>query len=73
MKTFLLAVVLGAMLIGAVLVAGRLWIGIDTEISGHGWVALALGAGLTFLVTVGLMGLVFFSSRHGYDDVDHEL
>lgn len=72
MKTFLLVIVLGAMLVGAALVSAQVWAGIDTEIGGHGWVALALGAGLTFLVAVGLMGLVFFSARRGYDDVDHE-
>lgn len=72
MKTVILAVVLGVMLVGAVLVAGRLWLDIDTQMGPHGWIALALGAGLTFLVAVGLMSLVFFSSRHGYDDADRE-
>ncbi|MBI1188210.1 MAG: hypothetical protein GC206_12925 [Alphaproteobacteria bacterium] len=34
----------------------------------HGWLALALGAGLTLLLGAGLMALVFFSARKGYDD-----
>ncbi|MCC5981145.1 MAG: hypothetical protein JJU26_05435 [Oceanicaulis sp.] len=72
MKTFLLIAVLGVMLVSAVLVSGRVWLGIDTQMGAHGWVALALGAGLTFLVAVGLMGLVFHSARRGYDDVDGE-
>ncbi len=40
----------------------------DVKISGHGWLALSLGAGATFLVGAGLMTLVFFSSRRGFDE-----
>jgi hypothetical protein len=40
----------------------------DVEISGHGLVALVLGAVATFALGAGLMALVFFSSRRGYDD-----
>ena len=32
-----------------------------------GWVFLSLGAVVTFLVGAGLMGLVFYSSRHDMD------
>jgi hypothetical protein len=32
-----------------------------------GWVFLCLGAVVTFLVGAGLMGLVFYSSRHDLD------
>lgn len=32
-----------------------------------GWVFLGLGALVTFLVGAGLMGLVFYSSRHDLD------
>ena len=38
------------------------------DISMHGWIALGLGAGLTILVGVGLMTLLFLSRRHGYDE-----
>lgn len=34
----------------------------------HGYIALGLGALFTFALTAGLMALVFYSSRHGYDD-----
>ena len=34
----------------------------------EGYVALALGAGLSVLVGIGLMTLLFFSSRRGYDE-----
>jgi heme/copper-type cytochrome/quinol oxidase subunit 2 len=38
------------------------------EMSGHGWIALVLGIVVTLVVGVVLMGLVFYSSRRGYDD-----
>jgi hypothetical protein len=34
----------------------------------HGYLALGFGALFTFWLTAGLMALVFYSSRHGYDD-----
>jgi hypothetical protein len=37
----------------------------------EGYVALALGALATVLVGLGLMGLVFYSSRQGYDEPPH--
>jgi hypothetical protein len=33
-----------------------------------GYVALALGVGFSLIVGCGLMALVFYSSRHGYDE-----
>ena len=50
------------------------WVEIgDVAISGHGKIALGLGIGLTVLVGVVLMGLVFFSSRRGFDERAHEV
>ena len=40
----------------------------DVEMSHHGWIALGLGTVLSLLVGGGLMALVFYSHRHGYDD-----
>ena len=52
----------------AVVVAG-LWREVgDVEISAAGWAAMGLGALVTLALGVGLMALVFISSRHGYDD-----
>lgn len=69
MKTFLtLAVLLGFL---AVSTAFGYWVWMElgeVEISRHGWIALTLGTVFTFLVGAGLMGLVFFSHRRGYDD-----
>lgn len=35
----------------------------------EGIIALAAGATVSLIVGVGLMALVFYSSRHGYDDL----
>jgi hypothetical protein len=67
--TALLLVVLTLLLAGASLVAYLSWQEMaEVEIGFHGYLALGLGAGITILLWVGLMSLVFFSSRRGYDD-----
>jgi hypothetical protein len=43
----------------------------DVAISGHGLLALGLGIGASLVVGVGLMVLIFFSHRRGYDDEAH--
>ncbi len=40
-------------------------------IPAEGYLALALGAGFSVVVGVGLMMLLFFSSRRGYDEPPH--
>lgn len=72
MKTLLLAVVMGLVLVAAVWFSVRAWFGVDAVMSGHGWFALVIGVVLTAAVGVGLMALVFISSRRGYDDIDRE-
>lgn len=45
------------------------WTGIgDSEISLAGWLAMALGGLMTLALGIGLMVLVFISSRRGYDE-----
>jgi hypothetical protein len=34
----------------------------------HGWIALGLGSFFSLVIGCGLMALMFFSSRYGYDD-----
>ena len=47
-----------------------LWIGIgDSEISSAGWLAMGLGVIVTLGLGIGLMALVFISSRRGYDEI----
>ncbi len=36
----------------------------------YGYFAIAGGVLVSLLVGGGLMGLVFYSSRHGYDDIN---
>jgi len=68
MKAALLLVVLLGLLAAAVAFAARVWMALGVvELGGHGWFALSLGAGLTLALGVGLMRLVYFSSRNGYD------
>ena len=42
----------------------------DTTLGGHGTTALILGVSFSLLLGIGLMALMFFSSRRGYDDRD---
>jgi ABC-type multidrug transport system permease subunit len=45
------------------------WSGIgDSEISPMGWVAMGIGIVVTLGLGIGLMALVFISSRRGYDE-----
>lgn len=63
-----ISVLLG-LLVAAAAVAYVSWQDLDgVEIGFHGWVALGLGVGLTLALGIGLMSLVFYSSRRGYDD-----
>ena len=69
MKTALLLVVLGGFLVATALYSLRLWhAGEGAALGSNGWTALALGVIATFGVGAGLMWLVFYSSRKGYDD-----
>jgi hypothetical protein len=69
---------MGAKILVAILVALALlavWFGIvgwnhesDVQMSGHGYAALTIGVVASLVVGIGLMTLVFYSSRRGYDD-----
>ena len=75
--TLLTGVILLAFLAISIWFAATVWtdIGVESQadISGHGYVAMALGVVISLIVGGGLMALVFFSARNGHDDVDHEL
>lgn len=69
MKTFLTLVVLLGFLALSIAFGYWVWMELgEVEMSHHGWIALTLGAVFTLLVGAGLMALVFFSHRRGYDD-----
>ena len=40
----------------------------DVPMSKHGWIALAVGTVFSLIIGCGLMALMFFSSRGGYDE-----
>ena len=40
----------------------------DVQMGTHGFIALALGAGAALALGIGLMWLVYFSHRRGYDE-----
>ena len=52
-----------------VAVAAANWTSVgESGISLNGWIALIFGVVATLAVGIGLMALVFISSRHGYDE-----
>jgi hypothetical protein len=71
-NSVLAIIVLLALLAGAGVFA---WVGLfdshDVPLGVHGWTAMALGIVFTLVVGIGLMTLMFYSSRHGYDEAPH--
>jgi hypothetical protein len=43
------------------------WNAEDAVMSSHGYIALALGVTFSLIVGIGLMSLVYYSNRKGYD------
>jgi hypothetical protein len=61
--------VLLSILVGATVLAGKGWSSaVGAQVPVAGYVAMALGIVFSMLVGVGLMFLVFYSSRAGYDE-----
>ena len=70
MGKVLLVVSLIALLALSIWFAAKAWIHIGGDaIPGYGYVAIAGGVLISLLVGGGLMALVFYSNRHGYDDL----
>ena len=44
------------------------WNSVDVEISIHGYIAMILGIVFSLVIGCGLMALMFYSNRHGYDE-----
>ncbi len=66
----LIILALFALLVASVWFAGSAWERFGGDpIPLYGYVAIAGGVLVSLLVGGGLMGLVFYSSRHGYDDM----
>ena len=69
MQTALVIILLLAILAGAVFVGHYGWVSAgDVTMPAWGWLMLGLGIFFTLLVGGGLMALVFYSSRAGFDE-----
>ena len=67
-STWIAVAVAVAVVIVVIVLMASVWSGLgDSGISAAGWVALVLGVVVTLSLGVGLMALVFISSRRGYD------
>jgi hypothetical protein len=68
MRKLAIIVPLVALLVASVWFALYSWSAIEgPPVPTEGYVAMALGAVFSLVVGIGLMALVFYSSRHGYD------
>ena len=68
-QAIILTAVLAPLLVATVIYSVRIWGELDdTSMSSAGYVALGIGVVAAMAVGAGLMGLVFYSSRHGYDE-----
>jgi hypothetical protein len=64
---------LAGLLALALWIAYQQWASVVVDMPAWGWAALILGAGFSLLVGFGLMALMFYSSRRGYDDAAHRI
>ena len=60
--------VLAALLVAACILGYLGWTSTNTSVPASGYVALVLGVVFSLVVGAGLMALVFYSSRKGYDE-----
>jgi len=68
-STWIAVAVAVALVIVVIVAVASAWSGLgDTGMSGAGWVALVLGVLVTLALGIGLMSLVFISSRRGFDE-----
>ena len=68
-KTVLVIILLLAILAGAVFVGHYGWVSAgDAAMPAWGWLMMGLGIFFTLLVGGGLMALVFYSGRAGFDE-----
>ena len=66
--TWIVLAVLLLLLIAAAAIGYFGWTSTDTDVPLSGYIAMALGAIFSVAVGVGLMALLFYSSRAGYDE-----
>ena len=66
--TLIVLTVLVLLLVGAAVIGYLGWTSTDTSVPISGYVAMAFGVIFSLAVGVGLMALLFYSSRAGYDE-----
>jgi hypothetical protein len=49
-------------------IVGQMWALVVVDVPPWGWAAIILGTAFSLLVGFGLMALMFYSERNGYDD-----
>jgi hypothetical protein len=70
MRKFIVFIPLFVLLALALWFAGSSWVRFaGAIIPVYGWFAIAGGIVFSLALAGGLMGLVFYSNRHGYDDL----
>jgi hypothetical protein len=67
-KTALIVLPLFAILVAAAWFAVRAWVLQGPPMPATGYVAMILGVIFSLVIGCGLMALLFYSSRHGYDE-----
>jgi len=68
-----LLVFMGALLVYAIIYAWQFWVRLaNVDIGVHGWIAMILGVVMSLALGIGLMFLVFFSNRKGYDEIERD-
>jgi hypothetical protein len=68
-QTLILAVVAGAIVLALVMIGIYAWLSLgDAGMTASGYLALVLGAVGTVALGGGLMALLFYSHRYGYDE-----
>jgi len=73
MRKFAVVIPLLALLSAALWFAARSFTALEGPDMPAGlYVAMGLGIFFSFVIGCGLMALVFYSSRHGYDDPHHK-
>ncbi len=71
MRTVIIVVSMVLFLAVAVRLGVAVWLSLDgVNISAHGWIAMGLTVIVSIGMWAGLMFLVFYSNRMGYDDID---
>jgi len=66
--TWIVLTLLLLLLIGAAAIGYFGWTSTDNDVPLSGYIAMALGVVFSLAIGIGLMGLLFYSSRAGYDE-----